>query len=245
VGAIFAFVRVVIRVNSRVHDYHENFMKKVKKQTGFDQEKIYSIEEALKLVKENAKAKFDESLEAHIRTGIDLAKGEQTVRANVVLPHGSGKTKKIAVFTENEKEALDAGADIVGGKELIEKIKNTGVIDFEVAVATPNMMKDLAQIAKVLGPKGLMPSPKNETVTANIKKAVAELKGGKITFKNDDTGNIHQLLGKISWDENKLKENFETFMEAVKRHKPAGIKGVFVKQVVICSSMGPAVKVII
>jgi large subunit ribosomal protein L1 len=203
------------------------------------------MEEALKLVKETAKAKFDESLEIHVKLGIDTSKGEQQVRSTVVLPAGSGKTKKIAVFTENEKEALEAGADIAGGKELIDKIRTSGVIEFEVAVATPSMMKELSGVAKILGPKGLMPSPKNETVTTNIKKAVSELKGGKVAFKSDDTGNIHQLAGKVSWDVEKLKANVETFMEAVRKAKPAGAKGDYIKKVVICSTMGPGVRVAI
>ncbi len=215
----------------------------MKKQVTFDQNKSYPIDEAFKLVKENAKAKFDESVEVHIRLGIDPKKGEQQVRATAVLPHGTGKTKKIAVFTENEKEAKEAGADIVGGKELIQKIKTKGVIDFDIAVATPEIMKDLAQIAKILGPKGLMPSPKSETVTKNVKKIVKDLKGGKITFKNDETSNIHQAIGKVSWDTKKLKENFEAFLEAVKRARPAGVKGSYIKQVVLCSTMGPGVKV--
>jgi large subunit ribosomal protein L1 len=217
--------------------------KKKKVYPQIEKGKIYSIEEAIKLVKETAKAKFDESLEVHVKLGIDTAKGEQQVRATVVLPHGSGKTKKIVVFTENEKEALEAGADIAGGKELIDKIKTTGVIDFEVAVATPSMMKELAGVAKILGPKGLMPSPKNETVTTNIKKIVGELKGGKVAFKSDDTGNIHQLAGKISWDIAKLKENIETFMEAVRKAKPSSAKGDYIKKVVICSTMGPGVRI--
>ncbi len=209
----------------------------------FDKSKAYPIDEALKLLKENAKAKFDESVEVHVRLGIDPAKGEQQIRSSVVLPHGTGKSKRVAVFTENEKEAKEAGADIFGGKELIDKIRTTNVIDFDVAVATPEMMKELSSVAKILGPKGLMPSPKNETVTKDIKKAVTELKGGKITFKNDETCNIHQLVGKISWETNKLKENFEVLLGAIRKAKPAGVKGVYLKQAVICSSMGPGIKV--
>jgi large subunit ribosomal protein L1 len=219
--------------------------KKKKVFSQIEKGKAYSIEEALNLVKEIAKAKFDESLEIHVKLGIDTSKGEQQVRSTVVLPAGSGKNKKIVVFTENEKEALEAGADLAGGKELIDKIRTTGVIDFEVAVATPSMMKELSGVAKILGPKGLMPSPKNETVTTNIKKAVSELKGGKVAFKSDDTGNIHQLAGKVSWDVAKLKDNFETFMEAVRKAKPAGAKGDYIKKVVICSTMGPGVRIAI
>lgn len=206
-------------------------------------DKLYSLDEAIKKVKDLARAKFDESVEVHIRLGIDPKKGEQQVRATAVLPHGTGKAKKIAVFTENEKEAKVAGADVVGGKELIQKIKTKGVVDFDIAVATPEIMKNLVQIAKVLGPKGLMPSPKNETVTKDVARTVKELKGGKITFKNDETSNIHQIIGKISWDERKLKENLEVFLAAVKKARPAGVKGVYIKQVVLCSTMGPGIKV--
>ncbi len=210
-----------------------------------DKNKFYPLDEAIKLVKENAKAKFDESVEVHFCLGLDPAKGEQQVRGTCVLPHGTGKSKKIAVFTENEKEAQETGAEIVGGQDLIAKIKTTGVVDFEVAVATPLIMKELAQIAKILGPKGLMPSPKNETVTKNIKKTVEELKKGKITFKNDETSNVHQVLGKVSWEAQKLKENFEAFLAAVRKVKPSGVKGVYIKQAVLCSTMGPGVKIML
>lgn len=208
-----------------------------------DKNKSYTLEEALTLIKQIAKAKFDESIEAHVRLGIDPAKGEQQVRATVVLPHGSGKTKKVAVFTDNEKEGQESGADLFGGKELIEKIKNTGVIDFDVAVATPEIMKDLSVIAKVLGPKGLMPSPKTETVSKNIKKTVEELKKGKITFKNDETCNVHQFVGKVSWDVKNITENYQAFMDALKKAKPSGVKGAYIKQIVLCSTMGPGIKI--
>ena len=210
-----------------------------------DKTKFYSLDEALNLIKEIAKAKFDESIEAHIRLGIDASKGEQQIRATVVFPHGAGKTKKVAVFSDNEKEVAESGADLSGGKELIEKIKNTGVIDFDVAVATPEIMKDMATIAKILGPKGLMPSPKNETVSKNIKKTVEELKKGKITFKNDETCNLHQFIGKVSWPVEKIKENYEIFFEAVKKAKPSGVKGAYIKQIVLCSTMGPGVKIMV
>jgi len=207
------------------------------------EEKKYEISEAIKLVKENSKAKFDESVEVHIHTGIDPKKGEQQLRATVVLPHGTGKSKKVAVFTEDEKEAKSAGADIVGGDELIQKIKTKGVIDFDIAVATPDMMPKLAKIAKILGPKGLMPSPKNETITKDIAQTVKDLKGGKIAFKNDDTSNIHQIIGKVSWDDKKLVENFEALMQAVNKNKPNGIKGLFINSISVCSTMGKSVKV--
>jgi large subunit ribosomal protein L1 len=215
----------------------------MKKKINFDKTKLYPIDEAIKLVKENAKAKFDESLEVHIRLGIDTAKGEQQIRGTVALPNGTGKTKKVAVFTLNEKEAIAAGADMAGGKDLIDKIRTTGAVDFEVAVATPEMMKELSQVAKILGPKGLMPSPKNQTVTTDVAKTIKELKGGRISFKNDETANLHQMIGKVSWDADKLKENFVAFVEAVRKAKPASVKGVYLKQVVVCSTMGPGVKV--
>jgi len=202
-----------------------------------------TIQEAIKNIKENAKAKFDESVEVHIHTGIDPKKGEQQLRSTCVLPHGTGKTKKVAVFTENEKEAKEAGADIVGGKELIQEIKTKNIIDFDIAVATSDMMKELAQIAKILGPKGLMPGPKNETLTNNIAKTVKELKSGKIAFKNDETSNIHQIIGKVSWQDEKLVENFNAFLAAVNKAKPAGIKGSLIRSITICSTMGKSVKV--
>jgi len=163
----------------------------------------------------------------------------------VVLPHGSGKTKRVAVFTEGEKqeEAKSAGADVVGGKELIKEIKSSERIDFDVAIATPDMMKELATIAKILGPKGLMPSPKNETVTIEIARTVKELKGGRATFKNDDGGNIHQMIGKVSWEEKKLLDNFKAFYEAVRRAKPASSRGVYFLSITLTSSMGPGVRV--
>lgn len=211
-----------------------------------DRNKLYPLEEVINLVKKTATTKFDASLEVHINLGIDPKKGEQQVRGSVTLPHGLGKSKRVAVFTETKAEEVKrAGADLVGGQELIEKIKQTQKCDFEVAVAEPEMMSKLAQIAKILGPKGLMPSPKNETVTPNLVKTVGELKKGKITFKNDDGGNIHQLIGKVSFDNQKLIDNFNTLLEAVRRTKPPSAKGVFIRGITICSSMGPGVKVAI
>ncbi len=210
-----------------------------------DPNKTYSLVEALELAKKTSTVKFDASLEVHMNLGIDPTKPDQVVRGTVVLPWGSGKTKKVAVFAEGDKvkEAREAGADVIGGAELIREIKESGKVSFDVAIATPDMMKDLAQIAKVLGPKGLMPSPKNETITPNIKKAVEELKKGKVPFKNDETANIHQVVGKISWDANKLEENVKAFVEAVRKSKPSAAKGTFIKNMVLCSSMGPAIKV--
>lgn len=210
-----------------------------------DPNKIYSQEEAISLLKEAATAKFDESVEVHCLLSLDPKQSDQQVRNTVTLPHGLGKTKRIAVFAEGEKakEAEDAGADLVGGPELIQEIKSSGKINFDVAIATPDIMKAVAPIAKILGPRGLMPSPKNDTVTPNIKKAVAEMKAGKIAFKNDDTGNIHQSIGKASFEPDKIKENLATFMDALIKSKPASLKGTFLKSCTICSTMGPGIKI--
>ncbi|HEX7586610.1 MAG TPA: 50S ribosomal protein L1 [Patescibacteria group bacterium] len=207
-----------------------------------DRNKTYSIEEAVKLIKENKSAKFDESVEIHIKTGIDPKKSDQIVRGNVVLPHGTGKTKRVAVITSTSAtEAKTAGADIVGGEELIEKISKK--IDFDVLVATPEMMPKLAKIAKILGPKGLMPNPKTETVTTKIKETVEALKKGKTAFKNDDTGNIHQVIGKTSFAEENMAENIKTFLDSISKNKPTGLKGKLIGSVTLCSTMGPGIKI--
>ncbi|HSR88778.1 MAG TPA: 50S ribosomal protein L1 [Candidatus Udaeobacter sp.] len=210
-----------------------------------DKSKTYSLEEAVKLLNETSGVKFDASVEIHANLGIDTKKTEQQVRATVVLPHGTGKTKTIAAFVsaDKEKEAKEAGADFIYGEEEIKKIKDTGKIPFEIAVTTPDMMPKLASIAKVLGPKGLMPNPKTDTVGTNIKKMIEELKKGKITFKNDDGGNVHQVVGKLSFGEANLKENINALLEALKKAKPATSKGTFLKNVTLCSTMGPAIKI--
>lgn len=211
-----------------------------------DPKKTYAAEEAVEMVKKGATTKFDSAIEVHVRLGIDPKKSDQQVRATVALPHGTGKTKKVAVFVANadkEKEAKDAGADVVGGEDLIARIAKTGKYDFEIAVATPDMMPKMAKVAKILGPKGLMPSPKNETVTTNIAKTVGELRKGRVAFKADDTGNIHQIIGKASFSEEQLAENFSALMDAVRRAKPRSSKGAFIEGVTLTSTMGPAVKV--
>jgi large subunit ribosomal protein L1 len=209
-----------------------------------EKDKKYSAEDAVKIIKDHKIAKFDESVEMHIKLSIDPKKGEQQVRGTVVLPHGTGKTKKVAVITSTKaKEAKDAGADMVGGEEMIEKIKNNKISQFDVLVATPEMMPKLAQVAKILGPRGLMPSPKTETVTDKIKEAVEMLKKGKVNFKNDDGSNIHQIVGKISFDENKLVENIKSFMEALNKSKPQAVKGKFINSITLCSTMGPGIKI--
>jgi large subunit ribosomal protein L1 len=207
-----------------------------------DSNKTYSIEEAVRFIKENKSAKFDESLEIHIKTAIDPKKNDQSVRGTVILPHGTGKTKRIAVITSTSAaEAEAAGADIVGGEELIEKISKK--INFDILVATPEMMPKLAKVAKILGPKGLMPNPKTETVTTKIKETVEALKKGKAAFKNDDTGNIHQVIGKVSFDEAKLIENIKVFLDNISKAKPVGLKGRLIGSVTLCSTMGPGVKI--
>ncbi|PIP27359.1 MAG: 50S ribosomal protein L1 [Candidatus Moranbacteria bacterium CG23_combo_of_CG06-09_8_20_14_all_39_10] len=207
-----------------------------------DKNKVYSLEEAVKLMKENKLAKFDESVEVHIKTNVDPKKGEQQVRGTVALPHGTGKTKRVAVITStSEKEAKEAGADIVGGEELIEKFAKK--IDFDVLVATPEMMPKLAKVAKILGPKGLMPNPKTETVTTKIKEAVEALKKGRAAFKNDDSANVHQAVGKLSFEDAKLIENIKVFIEAIEKAKPAAFKGKLITNITVCSTMGNGIKI--
>ncbi len=210
-----------------------------------DKNKIYSVDEAVEFLVENTKTKFDESAEVHLRTNIDPKQADQLIRGSVVLPHGIGKEKKIAVFAEGDKaaEAKEAGADLIGGEDLIEKIKQKKEIDFDISVATPDMMRKLASIAKILGPKGLMPSPKTDTVTMDIKKTVEQLKKGKINFKNDDSGNVHQLVGKVSFGKDKLKENITAYVQAIRDARPTGAKGEFIKNVVVTSTMGVGIKV--
>jgi len=212
---------------------------------GYDKNKNYSIAEAIALVKKNSKTKFDSSIEVHFRLGIDPKKGEQQVRGAVSLPHGTGKTVKVAAFVSptSEEACRAAGADYVGGEELIAEIKKTEKTDFAVAVAEPDMMRNLAQIAKILGTRGLMPSPKNDTVTADPAKAVAELKKGKVSFKNDDSGNIHSLIGKVSFDDAKLLENYNIMLDTIKKSKPSSSKGSYIKNISLSSSMGPGVRV--
>lgn len=213
--------------------------------TSVTKNKVYPLAEAITLVKSLATAKFPESVELHMRLGIDPTKGEQQVRGTVALPHGTGKTKRVVAFVEAEKEAdaKTAGADLVGGEELIKRIASSGVIEFDVAVATPVMMPKLAALAKILGPKGLMPNPKTDTINPNIAKIVQEQKAGKISFKNDATGNIHQLFGKTSFSEEQLLENLNLLIETIKKMKPSSAKGIYIRNAVICSTMGPGIKI--
>ena len=206
--------------------------------------KLYDIAEAVALVKETATAKFDETIEAHVRLGVDPRHADQQVRDTVVLPHGTGKTLRILVFAkgEKEKEALEAGADFAGLDELVTKIQG-GWMDFDVVVATPDTMAVVGKLGKVLGPRGLMPNPKTGTVTMDIKKAIDEIKAGKIEFRVDKGGILHIGFGKASFDAAKLEENFRAFMSAVLKVKPTAAKGTYVKTITIKSTMGPGVKV--
>lgn len=219
--------------------------KKANQAAIYDRLKTYSPEEALEITKKLSKTKFDASVEVHFRLGINTKKGDQQVRGAVSLPNGTGKTVKVAAFVSSENEAAvkAAGADYVGGEELVAEIKKTEKTDFQVAIAEPAMMKNLAVIAKILGTRGLMPSPKNDTVTTNPAKTVEELKKGKISFKNDDTGNVHAVIGKISFDNKKLLENYQALLDIVKKSKPSSSKGSFIKNISLSSSMSAGVRV--
>ena len=206
---------------------------------------LYDKAEAIALVKKCAVAKFDETIEAHIRTGCDGRHADQQIRGAVVLPHGTGKTVRILVFAKDAKaqEAIDAGADFVGAEELIPKIQNEGWFDYDVVVATPNMMGVVGRLGRVLGPKGLMPNPKAGTVTMDIAKAIADIKAGKIEYRLDKTNIIHVPVGKASFTEEQLADNFQTLIDAINKAKPAAIKGQFLKSVTLTSTMGPGVKI--
>ncbi|MBO5389795.1 MAG: 50S ribosomal protein L1 [Lachnospiraceae bacterium] len=205
---------------------------------------LYDLEEAVTLVKKSASAKFDETIEAHLRLGVDGRHADQQVRGAVVLPHGTGKTVKVLVFAKGDKvdEALAAGADYAGGDELVPKIQNDGWLDFDVVVATPDMMGVVGRLGRVLGPKGLMPNPKAGTVTMDVTKAVNDIKAGKIEYRLDKSNIIHVPIGKASFSEEQLTDNFQTLIEAVIKAKPSAAKGQYLKSVVIASTMGPGVK---
>ena len=224
-------------------------MKKGKKYTKaaklIDRTMAYDTAEAVALVKKAATAKFDETVEAHIRTGCDGRHAEQQIRGAVVLPHGTGKTVRVLVFAKGDKanEAEAAGADYVGGEELIPKIQNDGWFEFDVVVATPDMMGVVGRLGRVLGPKGLMPNPKAGTVTMDVTKAINEIKAGKIEYRLDKTNIVHVPVGKVSFTEEQLADNFQAIMDAIVKAKPSSLKGTYLKNITLASTMGPGVKV--
>lgn len=210
-----------------------------------DRTKLYEPTEAMELVQKAAPAKFDETVEAHIKLGVDSRHADQQVRGAVVLPHGTGKAVKVLVFAKGEKadEAEKAGADFVGAEELIPKIQNDNWLEFDVVVATPDMMGVVGRLGKVLGPKGLMPSPKAGTVTNDVAKAVAEIKSGKIEYRLDKSNIIHCPIGKVSFGAQKLQDNFNTLLEAIIKAKPAAAKGQYLRSISVSSTMGPGIKI--
>lgn len=210
-----------------------------------EKDKIYTPEEAVELAKKTATTKFTGSIEVHVRTNIEAKKTDQAIRGTVTLPHGTGKTKRIAAFVTDAKlaEAKSAGAETAGGEELIKEIKESGKTNFDVAVAEPAMMAKLAQIAKILGTRGLMPNPKTGTVSDNIAGAIKEIAGGKVNFKNDDSGNVHLTIGKSDFDSAKLLENLKAFYNALVQSKPAAVKKQFIAGISLNATMGPGIKV--
>jgi len=211
----------------------------------YDSQTPYGPQEALELVKTLAPAKFDETVEAVFKLGIDPKKADQLIRGTVSLPHGTGKDVRVAVFApaDKEKEAIEAGANVVGGKELVEKLQAGGDLDFDVAIATPDMMAEVGKLGKILGPRGLMPNPKAGTVTADVAKAVSEFKAGRIEYRNDRYGNVHVPVGKVSFGIDQLASNLATLSSELLRAKPASSKGRYLRQMSLSSTMGPGVKV--
>ncbi|MCI7778036.1 MAG: 50S ribosomal protein L1 [Clostridiales bacterium] len=210
----------------------------------FDKQKLYDPEEGLEVVISTGKAKFDETVEAHIRLGVDSRHADQQVRGAVVLPHGTGKTVRVLVFAKGDKarEALEAGADFVGDEDMVKKIQTENWFGFDVCVATPDMMGVVGRIGRVLGPKGLMPNPKSGTVTMDVSKAIADIKAGKVEYRVDKTNICHCPIGKVSFGKEKLTENLNTLMDAIIKAKPAAAKGTYIKSLVLSTTMGPGVK---
>ena len=210
-----------------------------------DRNRLYDSKEALTLVSEIATAKFDETVEAHVKLGVDSRHADQQVRGAIVLPHGTGKTKKVLVFAKGEKakEAEAAGADFVGAEDLVQKIQKENWFDFDVVVATPDMMGVVGRLGRVLGPKGLMPNPKSGTVTFDVTKAIEEIKAGKVEYRLDKNNIVHVPVGKVSFGGEKLAENFATLMSAIVKAKPASAKGTYLRSITVASTMGPGVKI--
>lgn len=208
-----------------------------------DPAKLYSSEEAIELAQKTSTTKFEEALEVHLKLGIDSKKSGGQVRGVITLPHGIGKVKPVACFTSTPEEAKKAGAFLAGGEDLIKEIRSTKRCDFKIALAEPSFVPQLVQIAKILGPKGLMPSSKNETVTSNIVESIKSIQKGKTVFKMDEGGNLHQTIGRTSWTGQKLLENFNAFLVAVRRSKPRGFKGNFIRRITLSSTMGPGIRV--
>ena len=211
----------------------------------FDKKKTYTVEEAVKLVKEASSAKFDETVEVAMNMNLDTRKADQQLRGAVVLPNGTGKSQTVLVLAKGDqaKAAKEAGADFVGDADMIEKIEKENWFEYDVIIATPEMMPMLGKIGKLLGPKGLMPNPKTGTVTMDVKKAVEDTKKGKVEYRTDSFGNIHGIIGKASFDETKLVENLNTFVNTILKLKPASVKGNYVKNISISSTMGPGIKI--
>ena len=213
--------------------------------SAIDKTKQYETLEAMDLVISGSKAKFDETVEAHFRLGVDGRNADQQVRGVVVLPHGTGKSVKVLVIAQGEKakEAQEAGADFVGAEDMIEKIQKENWVDFDVCITTPDMMGLVGRIARILGPKGLMPNPKSGTVTMDVKKAISDVKAGKVEYRLDKTNNIHVIIGKVSFGKEKLAENFEVILAAINKARPAAAKGTYIKSATLATTMGPGVKV--
>ncbi len=211
----------------------------------YDRLATFETAEAIELVQKTANAKFDETVEIHIKLGVDSRHADQQVRGAVVLPHGTGRTKRVLVFAKGPKadEAKDAGAEFVGAEDMVDKIRNENWFDYDVVVATPDMMGVVGRLGKILGPKGLMPNPKSGTVTMDVAKAIAEIKAGKIEYRLDKTNIIHCPIGRVSFGQEKLAENFKTLMDAVVKAKPSAAKGQYLKSVTIASTMGPGIRI--
>ena len=207
-----------------------------------DSSKIYSVEEAVALVKKTSTVKFDATVDLSFRLGVDPKKADQQVRGTIVLPHGNGKTKVVLAITDKTEEALAAGADYAGGKEMLEKIQKENWFGFDVLVATPNMMGEIGKLGRVLGPKGLMPNPKTGTVSPDIAKAVKDIKAGKVEYRVDKEANMHVSIGRVSFEDAKLVDNINALTEAIVKAKPAACKGTYIKNAVIHTTMGPSIK---